>query len=691
MLINTIRIQNFRLLRDVTLTLENGVTVIVGRNNCGKTSLTELFRRLLGEKSPSFSLEDFSCATHHLLLDAYGLKHSGKEAEEVRAKLPTIEVRLTVNYAADAGGLGALGHFIVDLDPTCADTTILVRYELKDGEIDSLYAGFDFEPAAADAKQLGAFFKEMKERIPKLYGAALLAVDPHDDTNRKKLEWKALQTLLRSGFINAQRWLDDTTHRENDVLGKVLESLFKTARSELADEKDQKVATKLDTAVEDMRLKLDADFNENLTELLPTLELFGYPGLTDPVLRTETTLDVERLLVNHTKVRYAGVGSISLPEAYNGLGPRNLILILLQLLEFFKAYKAEKELPGIQLIFIEEPEAHLHPQMAEVFIRKLSEIATAFAVKYNDGVPWPVQFVVSTHSSHMANEARFETIRYFLATPEAEGHHLRQTRVKDLRLGMGDASPEDREFLHQYMTLTRCDLFFADKAALIEGCAERLLLPKMIAKVDAESSGAKLASQYVSVVEVCGAYAHCFFKLLDFLELRTLIIADLDSAKKNAKNRLAKCLVAEGTHTSNGCIKDWFDDTTLSPAALIAKSDDDKVDGLLRVAYQVPENADGPCGRSFEDAFMLANPDIFDMSAIAPADRAKFAWDAAAEENKAEFALRYAIEKTEWKVPRYIAEGLRWLAEKPAAAVPPAAPVSAPPAETVAPPEPAHD
>lgn len=673
MLLRTIRVQNFRLLRDVTLTLEDGVTVIVGRNNSGKTSLTELFRRLLGDTSPSFRLEDFSCATHPLLLTAYGLHRQEKPADEVRAALPAIDIRLTVSYAADSGELGALGHFIVELDPACTDAVILIRYELKDGEIDSLFAGLDFDPATTDQKVIGAFFKAMKERLPKLYGIVLHAVDPGDVTNRKKLEWKSLQTLLRSGFINAQRWLDDTTHRENDVLGKVLESLFETARSELADENDQKVAAKLDTAVEDMRLKLDADFNENLTELLPTLELFGYPGLTDPVLRTETTLDVQRLLVNHTKVRYAGVGGVSLPEAYNGLGPRNLILILLQLLEFFKAYKAENESPGVQLIFIEEPEAHLHPQMAEVFIRKLSEIAAAFATKYNDGVPWPVQFVVSTHSSHMANEARFETIRYFLATPEAEGHHMRQTRVKDLRLGMGDASPEDREFLHQYMTLTRCDLFFADKAALIEGCAERLLLPKMIAKVDAESVGAKLSSQYVSVVEVCGAYAHKFFKLLDFLELRTLIITDLDSAKKNANNRLEKCLVADGTHTSNACIKNWYDDSDITPAALIAKGDDDKSDGVIRLAYQVPETAGGPCGRSFEDAFLLANQGLFILAATAAADKAKAAWDAAADENKAEFALRHAIEKTDWIVPRYIAEGLRWLAEKPASIAPPAA------------------
>lgn len=59
MKIRDITIQNFRLLEDVSLCLENDTTLIVGRNNSGKTSLTELFRRLLAENSPRFRLEDF--------------------------------------------------------------------------------------------------------------------------------------------------------------------------------------------------------------------------------------------------------------------------------------------------------------------------------------------------------------------------------------------------------------------------------------------------------------------------------------------------------------------------------------------------------------------------------------------------------------------------------------------------------
>ena len=48
MRLKNVAVKNFRLLQDVSLVLEGRTTVVVGRNNCGKTSLTEVMRRLLG-------------------------------------------------------------------------------------------------------------------------------------------------------------------------------------------------------------------------------------------------------------------------------------------------------------------------------------------------------------------------------------------------------------------------------------------------------------------------------------------------------------------------------------------------------------------------------------------------------------------------------------------------------------------
>jgi putative ATP-dependent endonuclease of OLD family len=79
----------------------------------------------------------------------------------------------------------------------------------------------------------------------------------------------------------------------------------------------------------------------------------------------------------------------------------------------------------------------------------------------------------------------------------------------------------------------------------------------------------------------------------------------------------------------------------------------------------------GACARSFEDAFILANPERFPLG---DGDAAALAYAHAAEQKKSTFALEHAIEHTEWNVPRYISEGLRWLAQgNPAPVEPPPA------------------
>ncbi|MDN5476771.1 MAG: ATP-dependent endonuclease, partial [Chryseobacterium sp.] len=654
-------IKNFRLLKDVKISLEEYNTVIVGRNNSGKTSLTEVFRRVFSHKT-GFSIHDFSIQCLDKFKNALNAKLSGKDDEEIRATIPTIEIKITIEYPTDAPDLGALSDFVIDLNTASNVAVIVIQYTLKDGKIDYLFEGITDESES----NVKAFMKSLKEKINTLFEVRIFAQDPNDLNNILRMDHIKLRSVIGVGFINAQRGLDDETQSEKDVLGKVLSQLFNASKSETAPLDMKEKSDALKAIVGDIQTTVDTDFNEQLNELLPALALFGYPSIVDSKLTTETTINVENILSSHTKIRYEHAEHVFLPETYNGLGTRNLIYMLFQLYEFFREYQSRPATNSLDIIFIEEPEAHLHPQMQQVFIAKLYEIVKQFSETYNRGTIWPVQFVVTTHSTHIANEAPFEAIRYFLTSTSP----CRQTTVKDLRQEFSDPGLiADKEFLHKYLTLTKCDLYFADKAVLIEGTAERLLMPLLIKKSD-ELNNTTLGLQYLSVIEVGGAYAHHFYKFLDFLNLRCLVITDLDSVlQTQGETRIIypASLVSLGSHTSNAGIKNWFAAGTTGHYSLtdcIGKTEQEKIIGSRRIAYQISEDGLLGTGRSLEEALFLANRVKFGIQEGTVQEIEQAAKDEApSDKQKANFALYHAIDNTEWTPPKYILEGLQWLAQ----------------------------
>ncbi|EPB6938805.1 ATP-dependent endonuclease [Proteus mirabilis] len=676
MRIEKVQVEGFRLLQNIEIMLEDTSTVIVGRNNSGKTSFTEIFERFASDNGARFRLEDFSPVQRNKFINAKELREQGAKAEDVLAALPTISLTLTFRYDGTDTNLGPLSPFIIDLDTDSTTAIVCIEYKASPATFHIL---FDVQPTPEGLEPRSYFLRLLRETLPKVYGTHISAIDPTDPKNRRSFDGSSnLATLMQCNFVRAQRTLDHDKHGDTDVIGKLLNTLFKTASTPTATTRDQELAGKLRQSVEDVERSMQGSFDEMLKNLLPAMEVLGFPSLNDTELRPETTLNVEALLTGHTKVVYTGTDGVHLPEGYNGLGTRNLIYMLLQLESYHKLYRARSVCPATHLIFIEEPEAHLHPQMQEVFIAQLNAAIKKLSASYPNEPVWNVQFIISTHSPHVANAASFEAVRYFLN--EAPTSKIsRQTKVKDFKKGLGCISPEDQDFLHKYMTLTKCDLYFADKAILVEGTTERLLMPKLCELVDKSLDDKhKLVRQYITNVEVGGAHAHIFYPLLDFLELKTLVITDIDSTKAVKKTNKKgeeitvweKCPVADGLRTSNAAIKYWFRPEDISdnkqwhitPAELLSKTPEEKIKGSRRIAYQVAENQEtGFSARSYEDALILANPALF----IWPEEQdvATEAWEIAKTLGKADTALQFAIHQKEWVVPRYIHEGLTWLSE----------------------------
>jgi predicted ATP-dependent endonuclease of OLD family len=274
-----------------------------------------------------------------------------------------------------------------------------------------------------------------------------------------------------------------------------------------------------------------------------------------------------------------------------------------------------------------------------------------------------------------------------------------------LNLSTFQESDEDtKRFLFQYIKLTHCDLFFADAAILVEGNVERLLLPLMISRVSKE-----LKSSYLSILEVGGAFAHKFKNLVHFLGLTTLVITDLDSVQPGIvtdedeevvedieneptikKGRVCPAW-KEGAETSNYTLSTWLPGLT-KVSELLAADDKKKCPDPTRetpakimVAYQTKQEVtwkmekDSRAGRTFEEAFAYENLEwCQDNKQKALGLRVKQSDNPTLETiaqrihkkikgssfRKTEFALAVMVAESEWLVPIYIADGLRWLKEQ---------------------------
>ena len=111
--------------------------------------------------------------------------------------------------------------------------------------------------------------------------------------------------------------------------------------------------------------------------------------------------------------------SHQLPESYNGLGYLNLISIIIQIetiLAEFRCDNNDNIAPSdINLLFIEEPEAHTHPQMQYVFIKNIKDVLIDGSIGEDLQHKINLQTVITTHSSHIVAEC----VIYFF-------HHCRQ-------------------------------------------------------------------------------------------------------------------------------------------------------------------------------------------------------------------------------------------------------------------------
>jgi len=464
------------------------------------------------------------------------------------------------------------------------------------------------------------------------------------------------------------------------------------------DPKDLGALQALEAAQDAFDKRLTESFKAAFTEV----EGMGYPGVTDPRPRVSTRLKAIDGL-NHSAAITFEVDVIAehgemtpilrLPEANNGLGYQNLISMIFRLMSFRDAWmrvgKASKAAAAVHteplhLVLIEEPEAHLHAQVQQVFIKKAYAVLRAHEDLGDNAKLW-TQLVVSTHSSHVAHETSFSCLRYFRRLPAGMAAKVPVSTVINMSEVFG-ANGETERFVTRYLRAQHADLFFADAAILVEGSAERMLVPNFIrAHYD------ELNQCYITLLEIGGSHAHRLRPLIEHLGLLTLVITDLDTLTGTGGTSAHPAKGAD-QKTNNATLKTWIpamDDVDAlidaDDKAKIQRSDGDPL-FAVRVAYQVPLEVMAPGAAdpatafpyTFEDALAFENIAFFAAfqgtglarkfrEAIEAGGGAaaigKRMYQALKDGKKAEFALD-VLEADGFDglvVPRYIAEGLEWL------------------------------
>ena len=415
MRIQNITVHNFRLLSNVSIALEDDITLIVGRNNTGKTSLLEVIKAFLSTED-KLTFEDFSQSAYNEFKRLYSeyektlvpdISDEDKQGLEdaILNEFPRIQLQIEFIYDKVKDSLINLSEFITDLDVNRNDACVLLSFESYNsvGLLKSFHNRED--------KTTG-ILQYLKENIKSNYRIKCFAKDIKSEYLREiELGFREkIKKVVLFQEIKAMRILDDKKSDSNKTLAVGFSKYYNER-----DKTDDNVKA-VENSLKEISATLKEKYDAVLDSILKDLERFGAKTpITIPKISIASEFDSESVIKNNIKYYYKQE-EIDLPESYNGLGYSNLIYMVLELASFIEHFRNSKEekVSEFLTVLIEEPEAHMHPQMQQVFISQIKGIVDD---AQKDGIF--VQLIITSHSSHILSEAGidkekgFKRIRYF--------------------------------------------------------------------------------------------------------------------------------------------------------------------------------------------------------------------------------------------------------------------------------------
>ena len=666
MRITKIQIKNFRILQDSIMDFNNEICLLLGRNNTGKTSFMVLIEKFL--KNGEFDYNDFSINLRNKLF-------TFDETTDVNEL--SIQMIMTIEYNEN-DNLCNMSEFILDLDPNCKKVNLLFECSIKK---DKMLEGIKNRGTIPIKKFVTTRIKDYLQN--KVY--TFQSIDDLKTENRYKLiekQFKDIEKLIDFDIIHAKRNVSSSEEKGGSkVLSKLTTDYFNHININSPDKFE---------SINSLIYKMDDDLEKNYEEFFDKFLVNAKEFLSLGNLKVVSNLKAKEILKDSSEVVY-GDSNQRLPEHLNGLGHMNILFLLLSI--EIKKEKFKTNNKDIKLLLIEEPEAHTHPQIQYIFAQKIEDILKEVT---------NMQTIISTHSPHIVSNHPFENIRYMSLKKGNDGDNV---EIKNFYSELSQkyiGEEKEFSFLNQYLSVQSTELFFADKAIFIEGISENILIDYFISQYDAgrklEEEGKKvqnpeykinfipLSAQNITVIQA-GANAKAFRHFIEFLQIPTLIITDIDTVYRKVGEKkitypACSVLDTECCNTSNatikyyygapefihGCSKHirWFED--------IISHSQKCISDFVNVSYQCEENGYYP--RSFEDAFINVNlsklkeqhTQLLGLKNKNEINTNDNIYDLTQKiiDKKSDFAssllyIAYTNKSVEWKTPKYIQEGLKWL------------------------------
>lgn len=492
MYVAQITIENFRNFKKTAIDFNDGVNVIIGPNNTGKTNLIKALSLPIDHHgSKRLEIDDFN---KHISL------------EELKASPPKITIGITIKQSQyeEPDDLVTVGNWLIKLS---APYEALLTYEffLPEKEKEN-YSNAIAGVSGEDPNALETVWKIIRNDFMRLYIYKIWGGRPENQTiadseSLQRFDFQflsAIRDVERDMLSGRNTLLRDVLDFFMDYEIKIIPERDKSKEVKAAEIKQlkQEFSDKADVLLSDLQKRMDEGKKQILSYAKKTGASFdkATPNFEGNISDVEM-FSALRLIVEYET-------GIKIPATHNGLGYNNLIFMSLLLAKM--QVNSDGDYFGsnakvFSTLAIEEPEAHLHPSMQYMFLNFLREHKKEKKVR---------QIFVTSHSTHITSAISLDEI---ICLYNNQGLP---------KVGYpGKVFPDDKskKYVHRFLDATKSDMLFAQKVILVEGLAEQLLL-----SILSRYLGISLEDNHIAVINVGGRFFEYFLHLFDYSKPNTI-------------------------------------------------------------------------------------------------------------------------------------------------------------------------